>query len=99
MRHKNIKPAAAVMIVYLLLTAGIWMFLYSLTLSGANMTGVRLAPAELITTEGRAELHLAGASVTAPASLPGSSNAYLVAYLLSPDEFRAELYVLASLMP
>ena len=42
MRQKNIKPAAAVMIVYLLLTAGMWMFLYSFTLSGENMTGEKV---------------------------------------------------------
>lgn len=99
MRHKNIKPAAAVMIVYLLLSAGLLMFLYSLTLSGANITGERLAPAELTVTDGKTELHLAGAVFAAGTRLPDSSNVYLAGYLLSPDEVRAEAYVLAMIMP
>jgi hypothetical protein len=88
------------MIVYLLLTAGLWMFLYSFTLSGSNMTGVRVPPAGFAAGEGKAELHLADAVFTADLSLLGmNSDMYLAAYLLSPDELRAEVYAIVSLLP
>lgn len=99
MRRRNTKPAAAVMIVYLLLTAGLWMFLYSFTLSGGNMTGKKVAPAGFSAGSGKAELHLAYAVFTAGTDLLGAdSDMYLAAFLFSPDELRAELCAMTVLL-
>lgn len=100
MTGKNIKPAAAVMILYLLLTAGLWMFLYCLEVSGGHITGETKTPAGLSNDGDSVHLRMADTVFTADlAPLSGSSDVYTAVYLLSPDELRGEIYLLGKVMP
>lgn len=89
------KKAVWAMLSYIVLTAGIWMFLYSYSNSYNRLTEDKITPASLVITENKADLKILSRSFEV--SLEGISpenRLYLVLYLLTPDELRAELVLL-----
>lgn len=82
--------------MYLLLSGGSWMFLNSYTNSHNHMSEEKIIPVGITVNEDKAsvdilnhhrEFSLSGIS-------PDNSN-YCVAYLASPDEFRAAAYIIS----
>ena len=89
MAHKKIKTAARLMILYIVLTAGSWMFINSYTNSYNRMTGEQIAPASLVLNGGTASLSVLEHSTEISLSgIAPESKFYCAAYFFSPDELR-----------
>lgn len=90
MKRKKYKTAVRAVIIYLVLTVGLWMFLYSYSNSYNRLSEAKISPASFTVDAASAELNILGRKFSF--SLRGAapeSRAYLTAYLLSPDELRA----------
>lgn len=83
------------MMVYIVLTAGIWMFLFAYTNSYNRLTEDKIVPASIVVMADRAEISVLEHSFEISLDVISPDNKlYLVAYLLSPDELREELLIL-----
>lgn len=86
-------------LIYIVLTVGIWMFLYSYTNSYNRLTDEKISPASLIVNDDYAELKILDKScnISLDAVAP-ESKLYFAAYLFSPDELKGELLLLFKLL-
>lgn len=82
-------------LIYIVLTVGIWMFLYSYTNSYNRLTDEKISPASLIVNDGYAELKILNKSCNISLDvISPESRLYFAAYLFSPDELKSELLIL-----
>ncbi len=89
--HRNKKKTAArSVVVYLILSAGLWMFLDSYSAFRRRMTGEDTAPASITLNSGSASVSVLdrGAEIDLSPFEP-ESKLYCAAYIASPDELRA----------
>lgn len=83
------------MLSYIVLTVGIWMFLYSYSNSYNRLTEDKITPASFVITENKADLKILSQSYELSLERISPENrSYLILYLLTPDELRAELVLL-----
>ncbi len=91
MKIKN-KIAVRAILVYIVLTVGTQMFLYSYANSYNRLTDDKITPASLIIDEDSAELKILNKSYSFSFDKISPVNkSYFIAYLFAPDELRAEL--------
>jgi len=90
MRKSIKKTAAGAVLIYLILSAGLWLFFDSYSSFYNRMTGKKTAPASVTLTSGGASVSIIGQGTDIDLSLlRPDSKLYCAAYILSPDEFRA----------
>lgn len=89
MKRKNKKSAVRAGFTYLLLTAGLWMFIMSYSNSYNRLSAEKITPASITLTEGSAEMSVLDRSFLLDLSgfLP-ESKLYSALYLLVPDEVK-----------
>lgn len=97
MRRKNKKTAVRVVFSYIVLTAGLWMFMFSYANSYNKLNEEKIVPASLTVTSSCAELTILGRRFTLGNSFSPESRLYLTAYLLAADELRAAAVILSAL--
>ena len=92
MRLRKIKAAAGVVMVYLILTAGAWMFISSCAATenrlsdGGTVSGLSVSGGGTVLRLGEESY------ILTPAAIPSDSELFLAAYILLPDEIRAALF-------
>ncbi len=92
MKRTNKKTAVRIMLLYIILTVGFWMFLYSYTNSYNKLTDEKIVPASLAISVESAELKILDRSfIFSINAIEPDSKGYLCLYLLTPDELRAEI--------
>lgn len=83
------KKTVIMVLVYLIMTVGLWMFLYSYANSYNRLTDEKIESARLTVSEDRAELELIGEKfVFEQEILPENSKAYFIIYVFTPVELR-----------
>ena len=88
--HIKKKTAARAVILYLILTAGSWMFINSYTNFYNRITGEKIAPASVTLNGENASLSLLEHDTEIDLSLIcPESKVYCAAYIASPDVIRA----------
>ncbi|MBR4626703.1 MAG: hypothetical protein IKO47_03200 [Ruminococcus sp.] len=94
--HKRKKAAAGMVLAYLILSAGIWLFIDSYSSFRRRMTGEDTAPAGLTLNAGSASVSVlsSGAEIDLSPFAP-ESRLYCAAYILAPDELRAASLVIS----
>jgi hypothetical protein len=93
---KKKRTAVRAILLYLILTAGSWMFIKSYTNSYNRLTGENIAPASLDLNGSKASVSVLEHSTEI--DLTGifpESRLYYAAYLLSPDEVRAMAHIIS----
>ena len=94
-RKKKITVLRAVF-MYLLLSGGSWMFIYSYANSCNHMRGEYMVPAQMVVEDERATVDILGHSAKFSISdIAPHSKLYCGAYLLSPDDLRLAAYVVS----
>ena len=89
------KTAVRAIMLYLILTAGLWMFINSYTNSYNRITGENIAPAGVTLSGGKASVKLLEHDTEIDLGAVSPDNkAFCAAYILSPDELRAAAYIL-----
>lgn len=82
--------------MYLLLSGGSWMFIYSYANSCNHMRGEYMVPAQMVVEDERATVDILGHSAEFSISdIAPHSKLYCGAYLLSPDDLRLAAYVVS----
>ena len=89
------KTAVRAVMLYLILTAGLWMFINSYTNSYNRLTGEKIAPAGVTLSGGKASVNLLehDTEIDLGAFSP-DSKIFCAAYIISPDELRTAAYLL-----
>lgn len=96
MLKKKKRTAVRVILVYLILTIGSWMFLNSYANSYNRLSDEKIAPASLNLNGGTAEIQILEHTVEFSLSwLDPDSRFYCGAYILSPDELRLTAYLIS----
>ncbi len=96
MRRKRKKAALRAVLMYLLLSGGSWMFIYSYANTSSRLSGEYIVPAQMVVEEEKASIDILGHSAEFSLSgIAAHSKLYCGAYLLSPDELRLAAYVLS----
>ncbi|MDE5936991.1 MAG: hypothetical protein K2G83_06275 [Ruminococcus sp.] len=86
-------------LIYVVLTVGIWMFLYSYTNSYNRLTDEKISPASLIVNDDYAEIKILNKSCNISLDIVSpESRLYFAAYLFSPDELKSEILLLFKLL-
>lgn len=92
MKRTKKKAAVRITMMYIILTVGFWMFLYSYTNSYNKLTDEKIVPASLEVSVDSAELKILNHSfIFRVDAVEPDSKVYLCLYLLTPDEVRAEI--------
>ncbi|MDE6775673.1 MAG: hypothetical protein K2J37_05200 [Ruminococcus sp.] len=93
--RKNKKPAVRCVLVYIIVTVGLLMFLYAYTNSYNEMNTEKIVPAMLTVSEEKAEFEIIGGKIEFDLEFfQPESKIFLVLYLISDIEIRAETAVL-----
>lgn len=96
MHRKKKKTVLRAVFMYLLLSGGSWMFIYSYANSCNHMRGEYMVPAQMVVDDERATVDILGHSAEFSISdIAPHSKLYCGAYLLSPDDFRLAAYVVS----
>jgi hypothetical protein len=96
MRRKKKKTVLRAVFMYLLLSGGSWMFIYSYANSCNHMRGEYMVPAQMVVEDERATVDILGHSAEFSISdIAPHSKLYCGAYLLSPDDLRLAAYVVS----
>lgn len=96
MRRKKKKTVLRAVFMYLLLSGGSWMFIYSYANSCNHMRGEYMVPAQMVVDDERATVDILGHSAEFSISdIAPHSKLYCGAYLLSPDDLRLAAYVVS----
>ncbi len=96
MVRKKKKTAVRVIFLYLLITAGLWMFLNSYTNSYNRLSREKITAASLDLKGDKAALGLLEHTVEfSIAGIAPDSKLYCAAYILSPDELRLTAYLVS----
>ncbi len=99
MKRTNKKAAVRITLLYVILTVGFWMFLYSYTNSYNKLTDEKIVPASLEVSVESAELKILNRSfVFSVNAVEPDRKGYLCLYLLTPDELRAEILAAIEVM-
>lgn len=84
--------------VYLLLTAGVYMFLKSCCNSYNRISDEKITPASIVISENKASVSILESKVSFSTEiLSPESKLYFTAYLVSPDDIRSMAYCIALL--
>ena len=84
------KTAVSLIFLYLLLTAGIWTYLYACSNSYNRIYADKVSPARLILEDHCARLHLMQYELEIPLdTVSADTPAAGLLYLITPDELRA----------
>ena len=87
--HRGKKTAVSLIFLYLLLTAGIWTYLYACANSYNRLCADKVSPARLVVDDSGADLHIMQYELTIPLDAFDPENRlYGVLYLITPDELR-----------
>jgi hypothetical protein len=86
---KKKRTAVRAILLYLILTAGSWMFINSCTNSYNRLTGEDIAPASIVLSGSKASVSILdhNAEIELDSIYP-DSKLYFAAYAVSPDELR-----------
>ena len=96
MHRKKKKTVLRAVFMYLLLSGGSWMFIYSYANSCNHMRGEYMVPAQMVVEDERATVDILGHSAEFSISdIAPHSKLYCGASLLSPDDFRLAAYVVS----
>lgn len=96
MHRKKKKTVLRAVFMYLLLSGGSWMFIYSYANSCNHMRGEYMIPAQMVVEDERATVDILGHSAEFSISdIAPHSKLYCGAYLLSPDDLRLAAYVVS----
>ncbi|MBQ6170198.1 hypothetical protein [Ruminococcus flavefaciens] len=96
MHRKKKKTVLRAVFMYLLLSGGSWMFIYSYANSCNHMRGEYMVPAQMVVEDERATVDILGHSAEFSISdIAPHSKLYCGAYLLSPDDLRLAAYVVS----
>ena len=96
MRRKRKKAVLRAAFMYLLLSGGSWMFIYSYANISSRLSGEYIVPAQMVVEDETAAVDILGHSVRFSISgIAAHSKLYCGAYLLSPDELRLAAYVVS----
>ncbi|MBR1429872.1 hypothetical protein [Ruminococcus sp.] len=96
MHRKKKKTVLRAAFMYLLLSGGSWMFIYSYANSCNHMRGEYMVPAQMVVEDERATVDILGHSAEFSISdIAPHSKLYCGAYLLSPDDLRLAAYVVS----
>lgn len=88
--HSRKKTAVSLIFLYLLLTAGIWTYLYACSNSYNRIYADKVSPARLILEDNCARLHLMQYELDIPLdTVSADTPAAGLLYLITPDELRA----------
>lgn len=97
--RKSKKTVVKAIIVYIVLTVGLWMFVYSYANSYNKLTDKKIVPAALVTRENEAELEIIGMSFKLDsAMISPESKLYFAAYLFMPVELRNGIRVCSNFL-
>lgn len=89
------RKAVRMIFVYLLLTAGVYMFLESCCNSYNRMAEEKITPASIVISGKRASVSVLENKVSFSTEIfSPESSLYLTAYLVSPDDVRSMAYLL-----
>ncbi len=89
------KTAVRAIMLYLILTAGLWMFINSYTNSYNRMTGENIAPAGVTLNGGKASVSMLEHDTEIDLDVFSPDNkAFCAAYIISPDELRTAAYLI-----
>ncbi|MDE5764343.1 MAG: hypothetical protein K2N49_01220 [Ruminococcus sp.] len=92
---KNKKSAVRCVLVYIIVTVGLLMFLYAYTNSYNKMNPEKIVPAMLTVSAEKAEFEIIGREIEFDLEFfKPESKLFLVLYLMSDIEIRAETAVL-----
>ncbi len=90
------KSAVRVIFIYLLLTAGVYMFLESCSNSYNRLSGEKITPASIVINGNKASVSVLENEVSFSTEiLSPDSKFYFTAYLISPDDIRAAAYCIS----
>lgn len=96
MHRKKKKTVLRAVFMYLLLSGGSWMFIYSYANSCNHMRGEYMVPAQMVVEDERATVDILGHSAEFSISdIAPHSKLYCGVYLLSPDDLRLAAYVVS----
>lgn len=89
------RKAVRMIFVYLLLTAGVYMFLESCCNSYNRMTEEKITPASIVISGKKASVSVLENSLSFSTEIfSPESSLYFTAYLVSPDDVRSMAYLL-----
>ena len=91
---KTYKKAVRMIFMYLLLNAGVYMFLESCCNSYNRMTEEKITPASIVISGKKASVSVVENKVSFSTEIfSPESRLYLMAYLFSPDDIRSVTYL------
>lgn len=91
------KTAVRVIFVYLLLTAGVYMFLESCSNSYNRLSGEKIAPASIVINGNKASVSILENEVSFSTEIfSPESRMYFFMYLVSTDDIRSVAYCISS---
>lgn len=83
------KITVRLVLMYLILTVGIWMFLYSYSNSYNKLNTEKISAAEIVVDKDKTVVRLAGREYTVDTDVfSPESDFYFAAYMLAPTELR-----------
>lgn len=83
------KKTVIAVLMYLILTVGLWMFLYSYANSYNRLTDEKIESARLTVADDLAELELIGEKFVFEQEIfPENNKAYFIIYVFTPAELR-----------
>lgn len=92
------KTAVRVIFVYLLLTAGVYMFLESCSNSYNRMSEEKITPASIVISENKASVSVLENEVSFSTEIfSPESDFYFISYLVVPDDVRSVAYCISLL--
>lgn len=90
------KTAVRVIFVYLLLTAGVYMFLESCSNSYNRLSGEKIAPASIVINGNKASVSILENEVSFSTEIfSPDSDFYFISYLLSTNDMRSVAYCIS----
>jgi len=95
MKNKKKKSSVRVIILYLILTTGLWMFLMSYSNSYNKLTTEKISPASIVVNKEKVEMTILEKKYEFDIDgIMPESKLYYGLYLAAPDELRlAELLI------
>ena len=86
---KGKKITVRLVLMYLILTVGIWMFLYSYSNSYNKLNSEKISAAEVVVDKDKTVVRLVGREYPVDTDVfSHESEFYFAAYMLAPTEFR-----------
>lgn len=97
-KRKKKKTAVRFILMYVVLTAGLWMFMLSYTNSYNKLTTEKISPAALVLKSETAEMTILEKKYSfSIVSIMPESRLYYILYLSAPEEVRTYLFLISLL--